>query len=150
MRPTHGWRGESAIIHRDNKVYVALRYGPEVPRRWDVALDPVEWIGMTAMSAPIAKDQFSFSLGNVSYIGPAYEDAQTPFVKPRARGVGQWFSAFVAAVGAWRQRQAVLQEMQLMTDRELSDIGLSRADLARVFEPTFAAEHARGRDYIAY
>jgi uncharacterized protein YjiS (DUF1127 family) len=150
MRLTHGWRGESAIIHRGNKVYVALRYGPEVLRRCDATLDPVDWIGMTAMNAPTAKDQFSFSLGNVSYIGPAYEDAQTPSVKPRPSGVGQWFAAFVAAVSAWRQRQAVLQEMQLMTDRELSDIGLSRADLGRVFEPAFAADHARGRDYIAF
>ena len=113
-------------------------------------LDPVDWIGMIAMSAPTVKDQFSFSLGNVSYIGPAYEDAQTPAVKMRPSGLRQWFAAFVAAVSAWRQRQAVLQEMQLMTDRELADIGLSRADLARVFEPSFAADHARGRDYIAY
>jgi uncharacterized protein YjiS (DUF1127 family) len=102
------------------------------------------------MNAPTAKDQFSFSLGNVSYIGPAYEDAQAPSVKPRQSGGRPWFAAFVAAVSAWRQRQSVLQEMQLMTDRELSDIGLSRADLGRVFEPTFAADHARGRDYIAY
>jgi uncharacterized protein YjiS (DUF1127 family) len=150
MRPAHGWRGESAIIHRGNKVYVALRHGPEVSRQWDATLDPVDWIGMTVMNAPTAKDQFSFSLGNVSYIGPAYEDAQTPAVKPRPSGVGQWFTAFVAAISAWRQRQAVLQEMQLMTDRELSDIGLSRADLGRVFEPAFAADHGRGRDYIAY
>ena len=150
MRFTHGWRGESAIIHRGNKGYVAVQYGPEVSCRCDTTLDPVDWIGMTVMSAPTAKDQFSFSLGNVSYIGPAYEDAQAPSVKPGASGIRQWFAAFVAAVSAWRQRQAVLQEMQLMTDRELSDIGLSRVDLTRVFEPTFAADHARGRDYIAY
>lgn len=127
-----------------------MQYGPEVSCRCDTTLDPVDWIGMTVMSAPTAKDQFSFSLGNVSYIGPAYEDAQAPSVKPGASGIRQWFAAFVAAVSAWRQRQAVLQEMQLMTDRELSDIGLSRVDLTRVFEPTFAADHARGRDYIAY
>jgi uncharacterized protein YjiS (DUF1127 family) len=150
MRPAHGWRRELAIIHRSNEDYVAVQYGPEVSRRCDATLDPVDWIGMTAMNAPTAQDQFSFSLGNVSYIGPAYEDAQTPSVKPHPRGVGQWFAAFAAAFSAWRQRHAVLQEMQLMTDRELSDIGLSRADLTRVFEPTFAADHARGRDYIAY
>ena len=37
-----------------------------------------------------------------------------------------------------------------MSDRELSDIGLSRADLPRVFDPAFASDHARGRDYVAY
>jgi uncharacterized protein YjiS (DUF1127 family) len=40
----------------------------------------------------------------------------------------------------------VLQEMSMLTDRELADIGLSRADLPRVFDPAFAMEHARGRD----
>jgi uncharacterized protein YjiS (DUF1127 family) len=73
-----------------------------------------------------------------------------PSVKPRPSGLGHWFAAIATAFSAWRQRQAVLQEMQLMTDRELSDIGLSRADLGRVFEPAFATDHARGRDYIAY
>ena len=43
-----------------------------------------------------------------------------------------------------------MQELAMMTDRELSDIGLSRSDLSRVFDPGFAVEHARGRDYIAY
>ena len=127
-----------------------MQYGPEVLRRCDATLDPVDWIGMTVMSAPTAKDQFSFSLGSMSYIGPAYEDTQAPSVKPRQSGIGHWFAAIVTAFSAWRQRQAVLQEMQLMTDRELSDIGLSRADLGRVFEPAFAADHSRGRDYIAY
>ena len=43
-----------------------------------------------------------------------------------------------------------MQEMSLMTDRELSDIGLSRSDLARVFDPAFAAARDRGHEYIAY
>jgi uncharacterized protein YjiS (DUF1127 family) len=40
--------------------------------------------------------------------------------------------------------------MQTMSDRELSDIGLSRGDLARVFDPAFAADYSRARNYIAY
>jgi uncharacterized protein YjiS (DUF1127 family) len=32
-----------------------------------------------------------------------------------------------------------------MSDRELSDIGLSRADVPRVFDPSFVADHTRGR-----
>jgi uncharacterized protein YjiS (DUF1127 family) len=53
-------------------------------------------------------------------------------------------------IAEWQRRRAVMQEMAMMTDHELSDIGLSRADLARVFDPAFAADHTRGRDYIAY
>ena len=108
MHTAHGWRRESAIIHRSNEDYVAVQYGPEVLRRCDATLDPVDWIGMTQMNAPTAKDQFSFSLGNVSYIGPAYEDAQAPSVKPGASGIRQWFAAFVAAVSAWRDRKSVV------------------------------------------
>jgi uncharacterized protein YjiS (DUF1127 family) len=32
-----------------------------------------------------------------------------------------------------------MQEMAMMTDRELSDIGLTRSDITRVFGPAFAA-----------
>ena len=38
----------------------------------------------------------------------------------------------------------------MMTDRELSDIGLSRAGPATVFDPAFAANRTCGRGYIAY
>ena len=102
------------------------------------------------MNAPVAKDQFEFSLGNLSYIGPRYEEPQATRVNRPSGGAKSWFSRFVSAVAEWHQRQAVLQEMQSMTDRELSDIGLSRSDLPRVFDPSFAVDHSRSRDYIAY
>jgi uncharacterized protein YjiS (DUF1127 family) len=102
------------------------------------------------MNAPVARNHFEFSLGNVSYIGPAYEDPQTTEFKPSAHGAGGWLGKLVTAVAEWHQRQAVLREMQTMSDRELSDIGLSRADLARVFDPSFAADYSRNRNYIAY
>jgi uncharacterized protein YjiS (DUF1127 family) len=102
------------------------------------------------MNAPVARDQFEFSLGNLSYIGPAYEDPQRAGVKPSGQEAGGWLHRLVMAVSAWRQRQAVLREMQTMTDRELADIGLSRADLSRVFDPAFAADYSRARNYIAY
>jgi uncharacterized protein YjiS (DUF1127 family) len=103
------------------------------------------------MNAIVGKDQLTaFSLGNVSYIGPSYEEPQTRTVSAPGGARPGLLSRLIAAVGAWRQRQMVLQEMQTMTDRELADIGLSRADLVRVFDPAFAADHARGRNYIAY
>jgi len=103
------------------------------------------------MNATVGKNQLTaFSLGNLSYIGPSYEDPQTRSFGSRGGSRSGWFSRFMAAVGAWRQRQAVLSEMQTMTDRELADIGLSRSDLVRVFDPAFAADHARARDYIGY
>jgi uncharacterized protein YjiS (DUF1127 family) len=103
------------------------------------------------MSAQITKDQFTFSLGNASYVD--YSVTTSPpatVVKPRRSSIGHWLRLAVSAFADWRRRQAVMQEMAMLSDRELADIGLSRVDLPRVFDPTFAAEHVRGRDYLAY
>jgi|SRR5215469_14928439 len=101
------------------------------------------------MSAHFAKDQLAFSLGNVSYIGPYYEDvAERPVAAPS--GFGAWIAARAHAVWAWFEKQIVLRELEDMSDRELSDIGLSRGDVRRVFDPAFVADLPRGRNYIAY
>ena len=103
------------------------------------------------MNASTANDQFAFSLGDLTYIDSAYEGEPTAsIVRARKHGVARWFGCLLAHATEWQRRRAIMQEMAMMTDRELSDIGLSRADLARVFDPTFAANRARGRDYIAY
>lgn len=98
------------------------------------------------MSAHFAKDQLAFSLGNASYIGPAYEDvAERPVTAPAGFG-----RSVLARVRAWFEKQAVLGELEGMTDHELSDIGISRSDVRRVFDPTFTADLPRGHNYIAY
>ena len=95
------------------------------------------------MSAPITKDQLTFSLGNQSYIDSSYdEQVETP-PAPRKRSV-------FTRLHEWHHRRQVVAELAQMTDRELADIGLSRADVARVFDGQFAAEHAHDRDYIAF
>jgi len=43
-------------------------------------------------------------------------------------------------------RQAVMDELASLSDHELADIGLTRADLPRVFDEEFAAER-NGRHY---
>lgn len=56
---------------------------------------------------------------------------------------------------AWRwvvdfpRRRAVIDELSMLSDHELSDIGLTRADLPRVFDPAFVADHqaTHGVDY---
>ena len=100
------------------------------------------------MSAPTANDHFDFSLGNLSYINSAYDDE--PYVPAKPRDHRSPVSRLLSMFSEWRHRHAVIQELSLMTDRELSDIGLSRYDLARVFDPAFAADRNRGHEYIAY
>jgi len=102
------------------------------------------------MSAPITKDQLGFSLGNLSYIDASFDEGAAPLVKPQDRKTATWVARLLAKLVEWRHRRRVIAEMAMMTDHELADIGLSRADLGRVFDPAFVADYTRGRDYIAY
>ena len=102
------------------------------------------------MNAQTANDHLTYSLGDASYVSYSYDEPPAADVKTETFSIGEWLISAVAAFASWRRRQAVLHEMDLMSDRELADIGLTRADLPRVFDPAFAADHNRGRDYIAY
>ena len=101
------------------------------------------------MNISTADDHFAFSLGELTYIDSTYDGESTDSIaKARKHGVARWFGRLLEHAAEWRRRRATMQEMAMMSDRELSDIGLSRADLGRVFDPAFAA--TRARDYIAY
>jgi uncharacterized protein YjiS (DUF1127 family) len=106
---------------------------------------------MTPMNAPIATDQFRLSLGNLTYINSIYDEGAPPSIVTGRKDVNAgWLSRLLSRIAEWRHRRVVIQEMTMMSDHELSDIGLSRTDLGRIFDPSFAADHTRGRDYIAY
>ena len=103
------------------------------------------------MNAPITKDQLGFSLGELTYIGPDFDDGPaSAAVRRQTRGLGAWIGWLIGKFAEWHRRRVVMAELAMLTDRELADIGLSRYDLQRVFDPRFVAEYARGRDYIAY
>ncbi len=38
-------------------------------------------------------------------------------------------------IEAWRDRRAAYERLRMMSDRELADIGLTRSEITRVFEP---------------
>jgi uncharacterized protein YjiS (DUF1127 family) len=146
------WLGNSAIIARRNANYTAWHAtgsGCTIARTLYPTRPMV--LGMTPMNAPTVDDQFGFSLGDLTYIDSTYDDeAASTIVRVHTHRFAHWFSRLLPNVAEWQRRRAVMQEMAMMTDRELSDIGLSRADIARIFDPSFAASRARGRDYIAY
>ncbi|HUB12472.1 MAG TPA: DUF1127 domain-containing protein [Acetobacteraceae bacterium] len=87
------------------------------------------------MSAPIAKSQFTFELPNLTYVDASQEEAN--FRLPVSAEKPHGFRALVAAFHAWREKQAAIAELELMTDRELMDIGLTRSDVHRVFNDNF-------------
>jgi uncharacterized protein YjiS (DUF1127 family) len=92
------------------------------------------------MSAYTAEFQSPFKLPSLSYIDAKWEEPNlsAPFAAARAirkAGPGAWLSRKVAAFVAWRRNGEAVSELAAMSDRELTDIGLSRSDLLRVFDP---------------
>jgi uncharacterized protein YjiS (DUF1127 family) len=79
------------------------------------------------MTAPLAKEQLTLhSSTNLTY-GAAPVQA--------SRGIGPLQMVFDALrwVVTWPRRQAVMEELSRLSDRELADIGLNRAELRSVF-----------------
>jgi uncharacterized protein YjiS (DUF1127 family) len=85
------------------------------------------------MSVPTAKSQFAFELPNLSYVDASLEEANLRLAAPpsKPRGLGAWIAAF----RTWRENRTARAELQMLSDRELADIGLNRSDVDRVFDP---------------
>ena len=61
---------------------------------------------------------------------------------PARRAVSQRPSLF-ARTRAFFQRQADLREMAALSDRELQDLGINRADIGHVFDDGFQPHQSR-------
>jgi uncharacterized protein YjiS (DUF1127 family) len=94
------------------------------------------------MSVHTADSQFTFELPSMSYIDAKWEEPNlriadaTPSVV-RNGGLGAWLSRQISEFVAWRRNSQAAGELSAMSDRELMDIGLSRADVSRVFQSSF-------------
>ena len=101
------------------------------------------------MSTHTADSQFTFNLPSLSYIDAKWEEPnlRTP-TAPVARKAGlvAWLYRQISAFNTWRRNSAAANELSLMTDRELMDIGISRADMSRAFDPA-QVEDLRQRGY---
>jgi uncharacterized protein YjiS (DUF1127 family) len=97
------------------------------------------------MSAHTADSQLSFRLPSLSYIDAKWEEPDLNAPKAasasvRATGIAAWLAHQVAALVSWRRNSEAAHELVLMSDFELADIGLSRSDLSRVFQPEFSQD----------
>ena len=43
-----------------------------------------------------------------------------------------WFWRYVNFLATWREHRKAIKQLNMLTDRELNDIGMSRADIDRL------------------
>ncbi len=103
------------------------------------------------MNVSMNKSEFAFKLPEMLSYHSTWEDADYEPVQPhRNTGlVARTAGAVKRSVAGWLERQRVMNEMSRLSDRDLADLGISRYDIKRVFDPAFAADHAArglGRD----
>ena len=92
------------------------------------------------MTAQYAKDQVSFMTAvTLSAASPAvFAPTDETTVGTRLGAAVKWFSNLL-------QRRAVLDELGSLSDHELTDIGLTRSDIPRVFDRAFVAQRSTPR-----
>jgi len=98
------------------------------------------------MNAPLAKEQIALLMSDsLTYRSTVVEgtDGTIATTKTAPRSLSQRIGSLVSALLAIPRRRAVLDELSSLSDRELADIGLNRAELSHVFDPRFAEMRKR-------
>ena len=98
------------------------------------------------MNAPLSKEQLARLMDvNLAYRGQYVPELNAPVALPGREGRKIALLGRLGAIRTWmsahRERRAVMNELAQLSDRDLADIGLSRGQLHRVFDPEFARNH---------
>src|SRR3954452_22403590 len=100
------------------------------------------------MSGHTANQNFNFQLPSLSYIDAKWEEPnlRAPAQTMDAASKTGMFARLMARYRAWQRDRQGMAEFASMSDYELADIGLSRSDVHRVFDPTLSEDlQFRGR-----
>lgn len=73
----------------------------------------------------------------------ARDAALAAMIRRAAKGLWVGLTVMAQAIAAWPQRRRIYDELSSLTDRELADIGLTRADIPRVFDTDFPVRQPR-------
>jgi len=64
----------------------------------------------------------------------AIEAIRHEAIRERDAKISGWFRKMFRAVAEYPARRRVMDELSMLTDRELADIGLTRGEIGRVFD----------------
>lgn len=99
------------------------------------------------MNAPLAKEQIALLMSDsLTFRSSVLPATDNTVAEPRPSSLavfGQKLRGMFASLADLPRRRAVLDELGMLSDRELADVGLTRAELGSVFDPRFI--EARGR-----
>ena len=74
-----------------------------------------------------------------------HKEATLNAIRRAVRATGDAIAAVAGAIIAWPARRATYERLHRLNDRELADIGLTRADIPRVFAADFANDNGARR-----
>jgi uncharacterized protein YjiS (DUF1127 family) len=85
----------------------------------------------------------NFAKNHMAHLLPAgLADADNDTRREAGSGFGRKIADVLAWLVAMPRRRAVIDELRMLTDRELADIGVARSELKRVFDPAFTRDQA--------
>ena len=106
-------------------------------------MDSRSFLLESAASRSFRPDHTAIKLALLHQEARALRDAELArLVTKGLRGIGTVLGTLGNAVMSWPRRRATYQQLTRLSDRELSDIGMVRGDIARVFEPDFVLPSA--------
>ena len=87
------------------------------------------------MNAPLAKEQIALLMSDsLTYREAGVQGTEGAVIETSRPSLRDRVSGWLASAREALERRAVLSELRQLSDRELADIGLVRAELGRVFD----------------